>query len=107
MAQTIQSSNISANNFVDSTSRYVDSEVIYYGDNHLLTFTTYRKKDKNFSSDDKFMIIGKGHEFRPDLVSKRIYGISSYWWKIMEANDIKDIYDFKAGINIRLPGNIY
>lgn len=107
MAQTIESSNIPAKNFVDTTSRYANSEVIYYGDSRLITFATYKKPDKNLSSDDRFMVISKGHEYRPDLVSMKVYGVVGYWWKILEANDIKDIYDFKAGTNIRLPGNVF
>jgi len=44
-------------------------------------------------------------EFRPDKMSQHVYGHVDWWWKIMEANNIKDVYDFKAGTNIRIPAN--
>jgi len=36
-------------------------------------------------------------------VSHEYYGHVDNWWKILEANQIKDIWDFKAGITIMLP----
>ena len=42
----------------------------------------------------------------PEIVSNKVYGSPDFWWKIMEANNIKDIFDFKTGINIRLPDAI-
>ena len=52
------------------------------------------------------MVITKGSEYRPDLVSFDEYGTIDFWWKIMEVNGIKDILDFAAGRNIRLPNNV-
>jgi hypothetical protein len=40
-------------------------------------------------------------------VSLETYGVVDYWWKILEANNMKDIFDFKSGVNIRLPGSIF
>lgn len=107
MANKIQTSNLQSTNFVSSLSRYLDSDIIYYGDNNLITFTTYKKKKNLTTSDDKFAVITPGMEYRPDKVSYAAYGTVDFWWRIMEANDIKDIFDFKAGVNIRLPGNIF
>jgi hypothetical protein len=53
------------------------------------------------------MIIPPQFEYRPDRLSYELYGTVDLWWKIMEANDIKDIFDFKAYLNIRIPSNIY
>jgi len=103
MANQIQITNLNPNNFVGPTSRYLSSQVIYYGPNNFITFTQYVRKPKAFSPNDKFMIITKGFEYRPDLVANRAYGIPGLWWKIMEANDIFDILDFKVGTNIRIP----
>jgi hypothetical protein len=107
MAQSIGAANLPTSNFVDNTSRYNSSTVIYYGDGRKLTFTTYKKQSYPTSPDDRFMVISKGYEYRPDLVSNKVYGLVSYWWKILEANDMKDIWDFKVGTNIRIPALVF
>lgn len=107
MANQVTEAKINSAKFVAATSRYIDSKVLYYGPNHLLTFSTYKRGTYPPSTNDKYMIISKGREYRPDLVSFEQYGTVSFWWKIMEANGMKDILDFEAGRNIRLPGNIF
>jgi hypothetical protein len=108
MANKITTTGISpVDGLVSKLSRYADSTVVYYGDNNLLTFTTYKKKNNTTSSDDRYTVVPSGMEYRPDLVSQQAYGLPDFWWRIMEANNISDIFDFKAGTNIRLPANIY
>lgn len=108
MANKIQETNLRPiDGFVSSLSRYADSEVVYYGENNLITFKTYRRTVDNPTSSDRFMVISPGHEYRPDLVSREAYGTVDFWWQIMESNKIYDIWDFKAGRNIRLPGNVF
>jgi len=51
------------------------------------------------------LTITKAFEFRPDLVSYKVYSTPDYWWKILEFNGMMDIFDFKNGRNIRLPSN--
>ena len=106
MANEIEKTNISVANYVDVTSRYLNSTVVYYsgpGDNKVLTFDTYKRRPGRISVNDKFTVISAASQHRPDLVSNTIYGIPHYWWKIMEYNGIADILEFKAGITIRLP----
>lgn len=105
MPQVIET-NLKNENFVGSGSRYKDSKIIYWGDLKLITFETYKRKKYVPTDGDRFYTVTSGTEYRPDLVSHRIYGDVSFWWKIMEINDIKDIWDFKAGTNIVLPGSI-
>lgn len=93
--------------FVSSLSRYADSDVIYWGDLNKITFKTYKKTPVVLSDSDRYMVVGSGDEFRPDKISKRFYGDVGFWWKILEVNGIKDIFDFKIGTNIRLPANIF
>src|SRR6516164_8287384 len=100
MANSIETTTINAGQYVPPTSRYSKSDVIYYTDLKRITFVTYKRQAFVPSDKDKFMMVTKGLEFRPDLVAQRAYGFSDYWWKIMEANNIFDIYDFKAGTNI-------
>jgi len=103
----IQKTNIPAQQFVTPTSRYINSEVINYGERKILTFKTYKGQNLEQNKNDKFYTITASLEYRPDLLSYKVYGIVDYWWKIMEFNNIKDIYDFKSGMTIRLPSNIY
>ena len=70
-----------------------------------ITFSTYKKRSQVTSETDSFLTITKAFEFRPDLVSYKVYSTPDYWWKILEFNGMMDIFDFKNGKNIRLPSN--
>jgi len=107
MANYSQATNIDPKRFVPVTSRYSDATVVYYTENKLLTFTIYKKNKTKLDRRDKYYVITAGTEYRPDLVSQTAYGTVDFWWKIMEANEIKDIFDFKAGLNIRIPDAVF
>lgn len=106
MANKITKSPVPVSSFVDFTSRYINSQVINYGDNKQLTLTTYKRGAPALTKSDKYYLITESTQFRPDLVSNLAYGIPSYWWRIMEANGMKDISDFKSGVTIRIPESI-
>jgi len=98
---------VPTNGFVGPSSRYADSTILYYGPNSVLTFTTYVRKSAYVpSSNDKYAVIPPGFEYRPDKMSLSAYGTVDFWWKIMEANNIKDVFDFKSGLSIRLPASV-
>jgi len=110
MSNYIEPAGLNNERFVSALSRYKNSTVIYYtvGNRKNITFTTYKKQISNIpTSKDKYMIIPPQFEYRPDRLSYELYGTVDLWWKIMEANNIKDIFDFKAYLNIRIPNNIY
>jgi hypothetical protein len=107
MANYIEQTEINPLKFITASSRYLNSEVIYYTENKLLTFNTYRKHNVEKSPQDKTFLVKSEFEYRPDLVSYKAYGTVDFWWKIMEVNGIKDIFDFKSGLNIIIPHNIY
>lgn len=107
MANYTEISNIRNSQFVTASSRYINSKVIYYTENKILTFNTYKRRLIEPSARDKNFYVKPEFEYRPDLVSYRAYGTVDFWWKIMEANEIKDIFDFKTGLNIIIPQNIY
>jgi hypothetical protein len=88
--------------FVNSTSRYAESDVIYYGDQKLLTYKIYKRTTRPTSSNDRYAVISSGWEYRPDLASMAVYGVPDFWYRIMEDNGIKDIMDFVAGKTIRM-----
>jgi hypothetical protein len=97
---------IESKNLVSSSSRYIGSTVLYYGNQNFVTFETYKRKNYVKSGIEKVMVISKGVEYRPDLVSYDFYGFADVWWKILEANGMSDIFEFKAGVTIILPESI-
>ncbi len=105
MAVQIETTDVPTTDFVTPTSRYLNSQVILWGDNRLLTFNTYKRSPISISSEDQFTIIKPGDEYRPDLTSFRVYGTTDFWWRIMEANGLSDIFNYKSGLNIRLPAS--
>jgi hypothetical protein len=108
MSNYIETTKLDAKRFVPVSSRYANSEVIYYTEKKLLTFVTY-KKNQNKEKENartKFYVVSSGMEYRPDLVSSKVYGTPDFWWKIMEYNNIKDIFDFKAGVNLVIPNSL-
>jgi len=107
MANTVDyNTKLTAASYVPFTSRYRTSSVIFYGDDRKITFSTYKRTPIEASETDTFLTVTKPFEFRPDLVSYRVYGTADYWWKILQFNQINDIFGFKAGLNIRIPTNL-
>ena len=107
MANKIEFTDARATDFVARLSRYSDSKVVYYSDSRITTFETYKRKSYRPSSRDQVAVVTPGMEFRPDLMSFDKYGVPDFWWKIMEANGMKDVTEFKAGKTVVLPENIY
>lgn len=107
MPNKIEFTNLSPKDFVTSVSRYVNSKVVYYYDQKILTFETYKKIKFKPTKNDQVAVIPSKMEYRPDLVSIEKYGLPDFWWKILEANGMRDIMDFRAGKTIILPENVY
>ena len=93
--------------FVTNTSRYAESTVLLWGDQKVVTFAIYKRGDSTAaSSTDKFTVVSPGEEYRPDVTSVRAYGTPDFWWRILEANSINDIFNYKSGLNIRIPSTL-
>lgn len=107
MANKIEYTDSDAKDFVTTVSRYAKSRVIYYSEQRIITFETYKRSKFQQSSADQVAVIPVGMEYRPDLVSRQKYGIPDFWWRIMEVNNMKDVTEFKAGKTIILPENVY
>lgn len=103
MTQPIELTNVRTDRIVAPNSRYRNQNVIYYGEQRLITFDTYLRKKYVPTGDERVMVISKGVEYRPDLVSFEMYGGPDFWWQILEANGMKDIWEFKGGRTIFLP----
>jgi hypothetical protein len=107
MTVPIEIANIDKKSVITSTSRYLKQNVIYYGDNRFLTFDIYLREKYKRTGNEKIMLVTKGVEYRPDLVSYQMYGVPDMWWRIMEVNGMKDIMEFAAGKTIILPTEIF
>lgn len=102
----LEKTNTTAATYASVNSRYLDSIVYYYGEDKKIAYETYKRKDIPETSTDRYLILNFAYQWRPDRLAHAAYGNKNLWWKIMEANNIHDIYDFKAGLQIRLPGDI-
>lgn len=99
----IEFTNVTPETLVAPQSRYLKQNVIYYGEQRFLTFDTYIRTPYEPTGKERVMLITKGNEYRPDLVSFDVYGFPDSWWLILEANGMKDIFEFVAGRTIILP----
>lgn len=106
MANEIELTNLDESNFIDNASRYRNKKIYYYGPLKKITFEIYKRTPVRRTPEDRVYVISPGTQYRPDLVAYRAYGDSRYWWRIMEANNITDVYDFVAGTNIIIPNVI-
>lgn len=106
MTQPIEISDIRTQDILSSGSRYLKQNVIYYGEQRYITLDLYLRPEYEVDGDEDVMIITKGFEYRPDLVSHDYYGYPDDWWKILEFNKMKDIFEFKTGVTISLPSFI-
>ena len=103
MAIPIRKSTTRATGYVTATSRYVQSDVLVYGEDGILTFEIYKRPDAIVTTNDQITVIPAGEEYRPDLTSFRAYGTVDLWWKIMQFNGFADVYQYKANLTIRIP----
>jgi hypothetical protein len=101
-----QASNINIGSVIQGFSRYKNQKVIYWGDHNLITFDTYVRKAYIPTGKERVMLITKGVEYRPDLVAYDAYGTVDVWWKILEANGMLDIWEFKSGKTIIIPDTL-
>lgn len=106
MTQPVEPTRLRPERILAPGSRYLKQRIIYYGEKKLMTFNTYIRQPYRPNGNERVMMITKGVEFRPDLVSYDVYGFSDNWWRILEANNIKDVWDFKAGRTIILPDRV-
>lgn len=52
----------------------------------------------------RYYQITKYEAFRPDIISRNIYGTIDHWWILMRFNDIVDIFtELKEGFILKVP----
>ena len=106
MTVHIEQTKIPITSVIKGFSRYRNQNVIYYGERRYITFDTYIRRKYVPSGQERVMVINKGVEYRPDLVAYDIFSTPDAWWKILEANGMQDIWEFKAGKTIIIPESI-
>jgi hypothetical protein len=103
MAVFVNTTNLNPTTFVTPTSRYASSKILRWGEEGLLTFETYKRTPIPQTDYDQFTTITPKYEYRPDLLAYDTFGEPDLWWKLMQANNIWDIFDFTVGRTIRIP----
>ncbi len=103
MTVPIERSNVRIEAVVRGFSRYKQSEVIYWGEQRRMTFGTYLRQPYVSTGNEKVAIVTPGMQYRPDLLSYDYYGFPDAWWRILEANGMKDVYEFVPGVTVILP----
>jgi len=83
------------------TNYYNSENVNAILEKDLITNLTNIFDDK---SEYRFYTVKETDLIRPDLISYKIYGSHSYWWIIMKANDIEDVWnDLEVGQVLAIP----
>ena len=57
------------------------------------------------TSQDMIHIVTASEEFRPDVIANNSYGDPRLAWVILAANNISDIFDLKAEMEIIIPSS--
>jgi len=95
-----------ASEHVGPSSRYIRHKLLHYTEEKKIAFEIYKRPNRPMAGNEEWLEITEAVQYRPDLVSEEIYGTPDFWWSIMEFNGMKDILEFKAGTNIRIPGDV-
>jgi len=91
-------------------SRYDKKDQLLLKDGNLV-IRNMRKSDlliRSNSTDIEYKVEAKD-EYRPDLLAYKFYGDPRLAWVILDANDLRDIFELKAGMVIVVPSiiNLY
>lgn len=85
-------------------SRYDLKEQLLLNDNTLV-IRNLRYKDMvpNGSPDDILHIVTSAEAYRPDIIAKNVYNNASLAWIILAANNLSDVFDLTADLEITIP----
>lgn len=89
-------------NITNRSSYYVVNEVDGINEVDLSSIDLSNFKFREW----KYILVKSDEVGRPDLISKRVYGTSNYWWILLALpqNAISDIWnDLRVGIAIYCP----
>lgn len=87
---------------VESDDRYDLARLTKFESNvYDVTQSYFHQQIPNMLLGGYYVI--NGEEFRPDLLSYRIYGDTQYWWILMIYNNLLSNEDFISGMTIKYP----
>jgi len=92
--------------FIDTDKDYTERFDIgrfmrYENENHDPLTSAFIKDLKALKNNGRFVV--QGEEFRPDLISDKIYGTTQHWWIILLYNDVFEIDDITNGVELNYP----
>lgn len=87
-------------------AKYTSSSPWYTTSSNQLYLEIWQPRPIPADEDDYIYEIQPQYNYRPDLLAFDLYGNPKLWWVFMQRNvdTIFDpIYDFRAGVTIKLP----
>lgn len=86
-------------------SRYRGSTVTQVEvDGELESYVILRKPlNVPLDTEDRFITLDQGNQFRPDVISTQVYGDPNFGWAIMEVNNIRSFVELAMGLRLRIP----
>ena len=93
-------------NIANWRSRYDLKEQLLLKDNTLV-IRNMRANDMvpYKTSQDSIHIVTASEEFRPDVIANNAYGDPKLAWVILAANNLSDLFDLKAEMEIIIPAS--
>jgi hypothetical protein len=85
----------------DTDSRYDLSKFLRYSDNYDPLTSDILNEVKNLPFGGQLTITSE--EFRPDTVSRKLYGDFQYWWIILFYNGMTSVDELKTKTIIQYP----
>lgn len=90
-------------NVSKSTSRYL-TKIRLANINNTTKIRFIRKRDVAFNNEDATVhTVTAIENCRPDFIAVKYYGDTKYTWVILAANNLKTMFDLKAGMKILIP----
>lgn len=108
---TLDPGTLTPNDVPSPNGVLVSSGCRYYGmsrktvDGGINTLGLYRRTDDQQVPYKVYLVTPKT-AFRPDLISYTAYGVTDYWWYILEFNKLKGIEEVIPDRTLRIPENV-
>ena len=55
------------------------------------------------STEDVYYVVTNAEQYRPDIIAKKYYNDAKLYWVLLAANNMKEVFEFESGKNIRIP----
>lgn len=96
MAQRPPSVTLSKNSRLTRDKFVIDDEIVFWSRSD--------PSEIKIIGDTVEYTVPQHEEYRPDLISYRFYGVTDFWWAILEASEIRDVDEVVEGTILTVPG---